>query len=132
MGSAKPILVEVAPGELIDKITILEIKAERIENLDQRRNISLELEVLEAARNQAVVPSGELDALTAELKQVNQVIWDVEDKIRDCERKKDFGPRFVEFARSVYRNNDHRCALKRQINELLGSKIMEEKSYADY
>jgi hypothetical protein len=129
---AKPILVEIAPGELIDKITILQIKSERIADVDKLRNVRVELEVLETARDGAMAATGELSALTAQLKQVNEALWEIEDGIRDCERERDFGPKFVELARSVYHSNDRRAALKRQINELLGSKLIEEKSYAAY
>lgn len=129
---AKPILVEVAPGELIDKLTILQIKLERMTDVEKLRNVRVELEVLEAARDGAMAPTPELGALTAQLKQVNEALWDIEDAIRDCERERDFGPRFVELARSVYHSNDRRAALKRQVNELLGSKLIEEKSYAAY
>ena len=132
MTQSTPILVEVAPGELIDKITILQIKTERIDNADKVKNVRIELEVLETARDTVIPSSAELDRLTAELKSVNEALWEIEDDIRDCERVKDFGPKFIELARSVYRTNDRRAAAKREINELLGSKIIEEKSYADY
>ncbi len=132
MTQATPILVEVAPGELIDKITILQIKTERIDDADKVKNVRIELEVLETARDNVIPSSEELDRLTAELKTVNEALWEIEDDIRDCERDKDFGPKFIELARSVYRTNDRRAAAKREINELLGSKIVEEKSYADY
>jgi hypothetical protein len=132
MTQAAPILVEVAPGELIDKITILQIKTERIDDADKVKNVRIELEVLETARDENIPPSPELDGLTAELKTVNEALWEIEDDIRDCEREKDFGPKFIELARAVYRTNDRRAAAKREINELLGSKIVEEKSYADY
>jgi hypothetical protein len=129
---AKPILVEVAPGELIDKITILEIKSERIADAGKLKNVRVELDVLAAARDAAMAASAELAELTAQLKQVNEALWEIEDAIRDCERGQDFGPKFIELARSVYHSNDRRAALKRQINELLGSKLIEEKSYAAY
>ena len=129
---AKPILVEIAPGELIDKITILEIKSERIAAADKLINVRVELDVLAAARDAAMAASAELAELTAQLKQVNEALWEIEDAIRDCERGQDFGPKFIELARSVYHSNDRRAALKRQINELLGSKLIEEKSYAAY
>ena len=82
-----------------------------------------------SARDRTILPSEALDALTAELRSVNQVLWDIEDEIRCCAREVDFGPKFIKLARSVYKNNDHRAALKRQINELLGSPIVEEKSF---
>jgi hypothetical protein len=129
---AKPILVEIAPGELIDKITILEIKSERITDAGKLKNVRVELQVLEAARDAAMAASTQLTGLTAQLKQVNEALWDIEDSIRDCERGQDFGSKFIELARSVYHSNDRRAALKREINELLGSKLIEEKSYAAY
>jgi len=132
MSQAKPILVEIAPGELIDRITILEIKSERIGDPCKLRNVSVELDVLNKARDEALQASPELEQLTAQLKAQNETLWDIEDEIRVCERSKDFGPRFIELARSVYRANDQRAAVKRKINELLGSKLIEEKSYAEY
>ncbi len=128
----KPITVEIAPGELIDKITILEIKSERIADAEKLRNVRVELETLVAARDQALTKSEALTRLTADLKAVNEALWQIEDEIRGCERSNDFGPRFIELARSVYRQNDRRAAVKRQINELLGSKLIEEKSYTAY
>jgi hypothetical protein len=124
--------IEVGPGELIDKITILEIKAERIRDARKLANIRTELDVLAKSRDSAIGASADLARLTASLKKVNAALWDIEDEIRDCERSGDFGPRFVTLARSVYRRNDERAALKRQINDLLHAKIVEEKSYAAY
>ncbi|MBF0093523.1 MAG: hypothetical protein HQL33_13020 [Alphaproteobacteria bacterium] len=126
------ITVEVSPGELIDKITILEIKAERIADPAKVRNVRIELDTLTQARDRAVTGSGELETLTADLKGVNVVLWEIEDEIRDCERAGNFGTRFIELARAVYHTNDRRSALKRRINDLLGSRIVEEKSYAAY
>jgi hypothetical protein len=124
--------VEVAAGELIDKITILEIKSARITDADKLRNVRAELQSLTTARDQTIQPSEPLARLTAELKHVNELLWQVEDDIRDCERRSDFGDRFIELARSVYHHNDHRSALKRQINDVLGSSLVEEKSYTPY
>ncbi len=124
--------VEISPGELIDRITILEIKAARIADEAKRANIGVELSELTAARQAAVPVSAGLTALTGELKGVNQALWDIEDDIRALEVAKDFGPAFVKLARSVYRTNDRRSALKRQINELLGSRLIDEKSYTPY
>jgi len=131
-GGPRPITVEVAPGELLDKLTILRIKNRRITDPARLQNVRAELEVLEAARAESLGDSAELADLTAELTKVNEALWDIEDEIRVCERAGDFGPRFVELARSVYHRNDHRAAVKRRINELLGSKLIEEKSYATY
>ena len=128
----RPITVEIAPGELIDKITILEIKSERITDAAKRHHAGTKLATLVAARDRAVPGSAELARLATELKAVNEARWQIEDEIRRCERDEDFGPRFVALARSVYRTNDRRAALKRQINELLGSKLIEEKSYTSY
>ncbi|HEY1379498.1 MAG TPA: DUF6165 family protein [Gemmataceae bacterium] len=121
--------VPVSAGELIDKITILEIKLERIADEAKLVNVRTELEALRAARA-AVPASDELADLTAALKAVNEKLWDIEDAIRKCESAGDFGNRFVMLARSVYKNNDERAALKRRVNDLLGSPLVEEKSYA--
>lgn len=126
------ILVEVAPGELIDKITILEIKQERIKDEVKRQNVTVELETLIAARDAHVPSSPELTQLTKALKRVNEALWDIEDDIRVYEKQRDFGKAFIHLARSVYRQNDMRAELKREINVLLGSRIIEEKSYEDY
>ena len=126
------ITVEVAPGELIDKITILEIKLERMTDAAKLANVRIERDTLVAARDAAVPASSDLDALTAELKTINESLWEIEDDIRACERGKDFGARFVELARSVYFTNDRRSDVKRKINALLGSRLVEEKSYAAY
>ena len=79
-----------------------------------------------------MTPSKRLDDLTAELRRINERLWEIEDDIRDCERNRDFGDRFVELARAVYRTNDRRAAAKRSVNDLLGSELVEEKDYADY
>ncbi|HYV34967.1 MAG TPA: DUF6165 family protein [Gemmataceae bacterium] len=128
----KPIMVEIAPGELLDKITILQIKRARLTQPEKLRNVQVELATLETARNVAVAASETLDQLIADLRAVNEALWVIEDDIRLCERDGDFGPKFIELARSVYKQNDKRAALKRAINDLLGSKIIEEKAYAKY
>ncbi len=126
------ITVPLAPGELVDKITILEIKCARIADPDKLANVRHELALLEAVRDRTLVPSEQLAALTRDLKAVNETLWRIEDDIRACEAAEDFGERFVTLARAVYRNNDSRAAVKRRINELLGSAILEEKSYKPY
>lgn len=131
-GPKKTLLAEISPGELIDKITILQIKREHIGDAAKLHNVLRELETLEAAHEQMLKPSADLLRLTAELKTINSRLWDIEDEIRDRERNQDFGSRFIELARSVYRSNDRRAALKRQINELLGSALIEEKAYTPY
>jgi hypothetical protein len=132
MNHAATIQVEVAPGELIDKITILQIKSEQITDEEKLRNVRAELAVLIACRDRGIPLSAQLEELTRQLKQANERLWQIEDEIRDCERRQDFGPQFVELARSVYKTNDHRSAVKRQINQLLGSRLIEEKSYTPY
>ena len=122
--------VPVSWGELIDKITILEIKAERLPQAGARANAAHEKALLAAIA--APVMAGECATLAAELKALNLALWEIEDCIRAHERDKDFGAAFVELARSVYRTNDARGALKRQINLLLGSALVEEKGYQPY
>lgn len=124
--------IAVSPGELIDRITILEIKADRIAEPARRANVRHELDLLRAARDAAVPRSAALDRLTIDLKAVNIRLWEVEDELRDCERHQRFDDRFVRLARAVYRTNDRRAALKAEINALLGAAIVEEKSYAAY
>jgi hypothetical protein len=123
------VTVEISPGELLDKITVLEIKRERIADAAKLENVLFELGLLEASRDRAMLPLAELAGLTAELRSVNEALWQVEDELREHERAGDFGARFIELARSVYRKNDCRAALKRQINERLGSRLIEEKSF---
>jgi len=124
--------VPVSPGELLDKISILEIKAERIDDGDKHANVERELDLLTGLWHAAGLESNEITELRARLRAINERLWDIEDAIRDCERRGDFGERFVDLARSVYRTNDRRAALKRRINQRLDSTIVEEKSYADY
>ena len=124
--------VPVAPGELIDKITILELKSSRIGDPAQLQNIRRELALLQAARDRFLAPSDELQRLTKELAAVNRELWDIEDELRRCEAEQDFGPRFVTLARSVYLGNDRRSDLKQRVNDLLGSEIREEKAYAHF
>ena len=126
------IRVEISPGELIDRLSILEIKAERIADPGKRENVVYALDLLRASRAESLPESAELSRLTAALKQVNEALWEIEDDIRDCEAVQDFGPRFIELARAVYRTNDRRAATKKAIDELFGSQLTEEKSYADY
>jgi len=125
----RPVVIEVAAGELIDKLMILEIKAARIRDHEKLRNVHAELAAIQVAYAQSIEPSPELSALADELRSVNERLWEIEDEIRGCEHAGDFGPRFVELARQVYSQNDHRAGLKRRINQLLGSHHVEEKSY---
>jgi tetratricopeptide (TPR) repeat protein len=122
--------VETAPGELLDKISILQIKSERMPDPEKLGPVRRELAALRQAAEGIGPRSADLDRLAAELKVVNEALWDIEDELRRCERARDFGPAFIELARSVYRRNDERAALKRRINELLGAPFGEQKSYA--
>ena len=123
--------IEVAPGELIDKITILEIKLERIRDEEKVRDVQREYALLTQVAD-VVLTSPEITALRSELKQINEVLWRIEDDIREQERRQDFGPEFVRLARAVYRTNDDRARVKREINRLLNSTLVEEKAYAPY
>lgn len=126
------ILAPISAGELIDKITILRVKAERIGDPAKEANVRKELALLEGIAAEALTPSPELDRLTRELTAINAALWDIEDGKRACERAKAFGEAFVALARRVYMDNDKRAAVKREINELAGSDIVEEKSYRPY
>ena len=127
------ILIPVSAGELLDKISILEIKKERIQESDKKKNVNKELNLLrkvqvESELVETICPKI-LDHLCQRLKKVNEKLWDVEDKLRLLEEESNFSITFVNFARSVYRLNDERAQIKRKINELSGSELVEEKSY---
>ena len=126
------ILVPISPGELLDKITILQIKAERIDDPAKVANVNTELKLLTEVWNQSVETDEVIDALTQELKRINEALWEIEDDIRDEERNKRFGDRFIELARAVYVTNDKRAEAKKKVNLHLNSTIVEEKSYQDY
>ncbi len=123
----------VSWGELLDKMTILEIKSERIADKGKLANIGRELEELRRTVAEAApgMPESVKDVIR-ELKRTNEKLWVIEDDIRNCERQKDFGPTFIELARSVYVTNDQRFKLKRELNDALGSALVEEKGYAAY
>lgn len=125
------ILVPISPGELIDKITILRIKAKRIADAAKLANVRHELELLEVTWRESV-PVIDTGAEEKALEAVNARLWDIEDDIRDHEARRVFDARFIELARAVYVSNDERAAIKKRINVKLGSKIVEEKSYKDY
>ena len=128
----KDILIPISPGELLDKITILRIKSERIDDPDKLANIRKELGMLDNIWSQSVTEDPTIKQLTEELTSINESLWDIEDDIRDEERQKNFGERFIELARSVYVTNDKRADAKKKVNLHLGSEIVEEKSYQDY
>ena len=126
------LLVPVSWGELLDKITILQIKSERMTDAEKLANVRHELDLLVSVSDRQLVRPAGLDDLVAALRQVNERLWDIEDAIRLCERQQDFGAGFVALARAVYQTNDQRAALKHRINILLGSQVVEEKSYQPY
>ncbi len=129
---ADVIKVPVSFGEVLDKITILEIKSERIADPEKVKNVRLELDELSATWNEAVQDQAAIADLRKQLKAVNEELWEIEDDIRDQEAAQDFGPKFIELARAVYVTNDKRAAIKKDVNLALGSRFVEEKSYQDY
>ena len=128
----KDILVPISPGELLDKITILRIKSARMTDEAKLRNVRAELEALEQTWRDsgAAIPAVAEDE--AALQRVNEELWDIEDRIRDKERAKEFDAVFIELARAVYVTNDERARFKKNINVTLGSRLVEEKSYQPY
>ncbi len=128
----KAVKVEVSAGELIDKLTILEIKIERIQDPYKMENIQNELRAVIDTVQTYIPPSKELNKLKSDLKETNKKLWDIEDQIRDKEQKKEFDQEFIDISRSVYITNDERGRIKREINQLLGSRLIEEKAYTEY
>jgi len=126
------LLVPVSPGELLDKITILRIKSERVRDAAKLANIRRELALLEQTRQQFVPADAPLQEDELQLLQVNSQLWDIEDRIREHEARQRFDAEFIELARSVYLRNDERAAIKHRINAKLNSVIVEEKSYQPY
>ena len=126
------ILVQVSPGELIDKMTILEVKLEQMSDPVKLANVRREHDMITRTFREHITDTPALAKLIAALKTTNMALWTIEDDIRAHERKGDFGKSFVRLARAVYRTNDERAAIKRRINVLLDSAIVEEKSYSDY
>ena len=128
----KKILSEVSPGELLDKISILEIKILHVVDENKKKKIKTEYNILEKIKNSSIEFTDEIKNLYLSLKDVNKVLWDIEDKIRVCEKNKDFGKVFIELARNVYFNNDDRARIKLEINNILKSEIVEIKQYTNY
>ena len=124
--------VPVSPGEVLDKITILEIKSERMTDPEKVANVRVELALLQETWSSAVSRDQVIDDLHDQLKKINETLWEIEDDIRDKERMKEFDERFIELARQVYFTNDKRSQVKKELNLQLGSLIIEEKSYQDY
>ena len=126
------VLSEISPGELLDKISILEIKLEKVKDKDRQKRIKNEYDILKKVQNSSIEMSDKIKDLYRSVSNVNIKLWDIEDKIRICEQNKDFGKNFIELARQVYFNNDKRAKIKLEINEILGSNIKEVKQYASY
>lgn len=124
--------VDISIGEFLDKLTILQIKSERISDPDKLESINKELSLLEGTWQASPHASVDLATEIADLKKINETLWEIEDNIRDKERDKVFDQEFIELARAVYINNDQRAAIKRAINLKTGSELIEEKSYAAY
>jgi hypothetical protein len=132
INKSKKILSEISVGELLDKISILEIKLNKIKNLDNQKEISKEHKILKKAKNLNIKETSKIKELNKKLKIINLRLWNIEDKIRICEKNKNFGKKFVALARSVYSTNDKRSQIKLEINQIAGSNIKEIKQYVDY
>jgi hypothetical protein len=126
------IRVPISPGEMLDKITILRIKSARMADAKKLSNVRLELKALEETWSASAYAKADIEAETIALLKVNERLWVIEDDIRGKERAQAFDAEFIRLARAVYFENDERAAIKRRINDKLGSSIVEEKSYAEY
>ena len=129
---SKKILSEISAGELLDKISILEIKLEKIEDKNNREEIKKEYKILKEIQNSSIKFDDKIKELFSSIKVINIKLWNVEDELRVCEKNKDFGKNFIELAREVYLNNDKRSKIKSEINKILGSNIREVKQYVNY
>ena len=132
INKSKKILTEISAGELLDKISILEIKLDKIKDKGSLIEINKEYTSLSETKNSNISITKDLENLTKQLKETNKKLWSIEDEKRMCEKNKDFGKNFIELARSVYLNNDKRAKIKSEINKLLGSNIKEIKKYINY
>ena len=128
----KKILSEISPGELLDKISILEIKIEKVKDKNSLEEIKKEYKILKEIQTSSIEITGEIKDLFQSVKNVNIKLWNTEDKLRICEKNKDFDKNFIELARSVYFANDERAELKSKINKILKSNIIEIKQYDNY
>tara|TARA_B100001105_G_C22081315_1_gene310974 strand:+ start:135 stop:536 length:402 start_codon:yes stop_codon:yes gene_type:complete len=129
---SKKIQSEISAGELLDKISILEIKIDKIKDKDHQIEINKEYKILKETKDLNIETTAKIESLFSELKKINLNLWYIEDKIRICEKNKDFGKNFIDLARNVYLSNDKRAKIKSEINKLLDSNIKEIKQYADY
>jgi len=132
MNSAKKIFAEISVGELMDKISILEIKQKNLKDKEKIKIVSKELESLNTCFQKDVHITDQIKSLYEDLKKINIKLWNIEDGKRDCERNGDFGEKFIKLARSVYIENDQRAKIKNKINKLSGSNISEVKSHEEY
>ena len=129
---SKKIQTEISAGELLDKLSILEIKIDKIKDKSSQQEINKEYQILKRSKDLNIKKDIEIDSLFSELKKINLNLWNIEDKIRICEKNKDFGKNFIDLARNVYFNNDKRAKIKSDINKKLGSNIKEIKQYENY
>ena len=129
---SKKIQSEISAGELLDKISILEIKIDKIKDKDHQIEINKEYKILKETKDVNIKTTTKIESLFSELKKINLNLWYIEDKIRICEKNKDFGKKFIELARKVYLNNDKRSRIKSEINRILGSNIKDIKQYVNY
>ena len=129
---SKKILTEISAGELLDKISILEIKLKKIKDKNSQEEIKKEYKILKEIQNSSIKYDDRIKNLINSIKEVNIKLWDAEDKLRICEKNKDFGKSFIELAREIYFNNDKRSKIKSEINKILGSNIKEVKQYVKY
>ena len=129
---SKKILSEISVGELLDKMSILEIKLEKIKNEESRKKIDQEYQMLKELQKSKIEMTNEIETLFKNIKKVNSNLWSIEDKLRICEKNKDFSQDFIELARSVYFNNDKRSKIKSEMNKISGSNIKEIKQYVNY
>ena len=129
---SKKILSEISPGELLDKISILEIKLEKIKDKNSQEEIKKEYKILKEIQISSIKHEDRIKNLINSIKEVNIKLWNAEDKLRICEKNKDFRKSFIELAREIYFNNDKRSKIKSEINKILGSNIREVKQYVNY
>ena len=132
INKSKKILTEISPGELLHKISILEIKMDMVKDKNSQEEIKKEYKILKKIQDSTIELKDSAQDLFQSIKNVNKLLWDIEDKLRIFEKKKDFGENFIELARGVYFNNDKRAKIKNQINILLKSNFKEVKQYIDY
>ena len=132
INKSKKILTEISPGELLDKISILEIKLKQITDKNNLEEVKKEYKILKETQNSSIELTGKIKELFNSIKEVNLVLWHIEDDVRLCEKNNDFGKNFIELSRAIYFNNAKRSNIKSEINQTLGSNINEVKQYVNY